>query len=351
MSLIYKALSQAGGGRQYMQGADPPPLPAHTPRQRLSLSKWPWIVLAVVAGIWLVYVFRDRSATAVENSVSVRTQSLASSRQEQGPDFSANSSSAPDNSRSAPDLLPQKKLTNAVTTEADQPVPTRPAVALVEVPEQKMADSQPTLAENEAPAYAALKTSVAGKQDASVHASSAVPASKSAVPASKVATVAQTEPRKLPENPIVIIKQNQGKPSGQHTTPLTETRQAAMTRLTREVNMAMASGDNEKMESSLAEIANLTGPDSPYLLKLQAYWHLTRSEHENSPRELAQAEELLARVLTQVPDDLDAGLNMAIVEIREQNYTGARQRLETLVMKYSEDDRARHILRTIPSRF
>jgi len=157
------------------------------------------------------------------------------------------------------------------------------------------------------------------------------------------------ESRKLSATPVEIAQEvRQEPPLQQQNAQEKETHQAAMKRLTREVHLAFAGNDVGKIQSKLDEIAQLTGPDSPYLLKLLAYWHLTRSE--NSPDEIAEVEALLTRVLVQMPDDLDAGLNMAIVEIRKQRYAEARQRLETLVMKYSDDDRARRLLRNIPAR-
>jgi len=65
------------------------------------------------------------------------------------------------------------------------------------------------------------------------------------------------------------------------------------------------------------------------VLKLRAYWFMRQGDYD-------KAAELLSRVLKENKDDLEAGVNMAIIEIRANEITKAKKRLARLRDIYQE---------------
>jgi predicted Zn-dependent protease len=81
----------------------------------------------------------------------------------------------------------------------------------------------------------------------------------------------------------------------------------------------------------------IKGQDNNYVLKLKAVWHIRNQEYED-------AANLLRTVLSRNGLDLEAGLNMAIVEINTGKEQSAYRRLENLQKSYPDSIRLAEIL-------
>jgi hypothetical protein len=88
--------------------------------------------------------------------------------------------------------------------------------------------------------------------------------------------------------------------------------------------------DADATKLLLAQLGQLKGPRSPYVLNLTAYWCLKREDY-------AAAGELLQQVLDLRQNDLEAGYNMALVEIHTQRSLDAYQRLTRLREIYPDN--------------
>lgn len=107
-------------------------------------------------------------------------------------------------------------------------------------------------------------------------------------------------------------------------------RQARITRLVARIYARMDRGDKEEVQKLMDELAALKGPQNGYVLKLRAYWHLNNEEYSS-------AMSLLEIVLARDGDDLEAGINMAIAEMKTYQYQAARERLMRLRKTYPDN--------------
>ena len=132
-------------------------------------------------------------------------------------------------------------------------------------------------------------------------------------------------PAETPRNdPRPIPKISTGKAFGNEPDPAYN-RQAehakhhiTATRLADRLLGAIALGDEARSAELLNQLAKIKGEDHPFVQKLAAYAHI---RHGN----LEAARGLLVMVLANQPDDLEAGLNMAVVDIRGGRHDQARQ--------------------------
>jgi len=79
----------------------------------------------------------------------------------------------------------------------------------------------------------------------------------------------------------------------------------------------------EDAKTLIDRLTQFKGEESPYLLKLRAVWHMREGDY-------ASAAFLLTSVLEKEKDDLEAGINMAIIEIKTHRMDEARKRLAAL---------------------
>lgn len=98
---------------------------------------------------------------------------------------------------------------------------------------------------------------------------------------------------------------------------------AKVGRLVSRIEKSMKEGDLDDAKALIDQLTQFKGEGSPYLLKLRAVWHMRQ-------RDYASAASLLTRVLEKEKDDLEAGINMAIVEIKTHRLDEARKRLAGL---------------------
>jgi hypothetical protein len=98
---------------------------------------------------------------------------------------------------------------------------------------------------------------------------------------------------------------------------------ARVGRMVSKIEESMTAGDMDHAKVLIDQLADLKGEESPYLLKLRAVWHMRQ-------RDYTSAASLLTRVLEKQEDDLEAGINMAIIELQTHRGEEARERLARL---------------------
>ncbi len=81
--------------------------------------------------------------------------------------------------------------------------------------------------------------------------------------------------------------------------------------------------DDSKIDKLINRLESLKGKNNNYVLKLKAFWLLKQADYKN-------AEPLLAKVLAKDENDIEAGLNMALIEIKTSRIEKAQQRLAKL---------------------
>jgi len=112
---------------------------------------------------------------------------------------------------------------------------------------------------------------------------------------------------------------------------------AKIGRLVSNLKKAISIGDRTRAEALIDELSLLKGEGNHYVLKLRAYWSMRQGDYD-------KAAELLSRVLKENGDDLEAGVNMAIIEIRANEITKAKKRLARLRDIYQENSLVRDLL-------
>ena len=105
---------------------------------------------------------------------------------------------------------------------------------------------------------------------------------------------------------------------------------AGISRLVSKLKKSMASADRGSTQNLFNKLSEIKGKDSNYVLKLKAFWHIGKKEY-------APADMLLKQVLTSNKDDLEAGINMAVVEIKTGRVQQAKDRLVKLRKIYPEN--------------
>jgi len=113
-----------------------------------------------------------------------------------------------------------------------------------------------------------------------------------------------------------------------------------MVRLVTSLRSALNRGEEKKTETLLSELTRIKGDDDPYVMKMKAYWHIRREEY-------AAAESLLQRCLAANDRDVEADLNMAVVESRTGKMEAARSRISRLAARYPNDMRIQNLRQTL----
>jgi hypothetical protein len=108
-------------------------------------------------------------------------------------------------------------------------------------------------------------------------------------------------------------------------------------KLVKQINASVTAGSGHQTETLLRELAGLKGANDPYVLKLRAFWHVHTQAY-------SAASLLLKRVLASNPADLEANINMAVVEIHTERQAQAKRRLYQLKERYPDDTRVSELL-------
>lgn len=122
------------------------------------------------------------------------------------------------------------------------------------------------------------------------------------------------------------------------TRPRVDTsRVVRVSRLTKRVQEAIRQGDEEAIRTGLDELIEIRGENDRFTLKMRAYWAIQEGR-------LDDAEAYLHRVLDQRGDDVEAGVNLAIVEARQGRVDDARQRAFKLRQRHPNEHRVQTLL-------
>ncbi len=105
---------------------------------------------------------------------------------------------------------------------------------------------------------------------------------------------------------------------------------ARIARLVSKVQAAMFANDGPRVKELLGQLSSLKGKEDPYVIKLKAYWYLVRGDYQS-------AMPLLSSFLQTHENDLEAGINMAIIEIKTRRFNEARTRLKRLRDIYQDN--------------
>jgi predicted Zn-dependent protease len=117
-------------------------------------------------------------------------------------------------------------------------------------------------------------------------------------------------------------------------------KQARITRLIARIHFSIDHGDNVRTLSLMNELANLKGSDNDYVLKLKAYWHMRNEKY-------GSAVTLLNEILARDANDLEAGINMAVAEMKTHQYQAARERLVNLRRVYPDNSLIQELLQRL----
>lgn len=107
-------------------------------------------------------------------------------------------------------------------------------------------------------------------------------------------------------------------------------RSSETNRLVNKIRSCMATADCRQIDHLFDQLQSWKGANDPYVLKLKGYWYLQQEQFES-------AAGLLQKVLVQDENDLEAGVNMAIAEIRLNRWQQAKQRLARLREVYPDN--------------
>jgi len=107
-------------------------------------------------------------------------------------------------------------------------------------------------------------------------------------------------------------------------------RSIKISRLVDRIHKYIEAGNIGLTENLLRELETLKGKDNTYVLKLRAFWCLERNDYQS-------ARSFLKKVLDKNKRDLEAGMNMAIVEIKTKRFQQAEGRLKGLIENYPEN--------------
>jgi tetratricopeptide (TPR) repeat protein len=97
--------------------------------------------------------------------------------------------------------------------------------------------------------------------------------------------------------------------------------------IVKKIQISFIEGDMKNAENLLEQLAAIKGEDSIYVMKLRAFFCLHTGKNRS-------AVSLLKKVLARNADDAEAGINMAILEIRLKEYSQAKLRLTRLKSIY-----------------
>ena len=100
--------------------------------------------------------------------------------------------------------------------------------------------------------------------------------------------------------------------------------------LVSEAKRSLLSGNDSRTESLLKALSACKGQDDAYVMKLRAFWHLKQEKYES-------AKSLLDLLLMMDENDLEVGINMAVLEIKTNQLDRAQKRLEKLRQRYADN--------------
>ena len=114
-----------------------------------------------------------------------------------------------------------------------------------------------------------------------------------------------------------------------------------VSKLANRISSAIQADDVQQTDALLAKLAKMKGADNLFVLKLKAYSFIRQNR-------LEEAHALLSNVLAHNAMDREAGLNMAVIDIKAGRLENAQRRLVQLQELYPEDGHIALYLRQLP---
>lgn len=149
---------------------------------------------------------------------------------------------------------------------------------------------------------------------------------------------ATVDKRLLPERPIKPKETKKEEDKHIHLDNVEKSAKTAS--LVAKIQRSMSTGRSDQIEDLIGQLALLKGEDNSYVLKLKAFWCLKQHDYES-------AASLLNMVLKRYENDLEAGINMAILEIKTDQLAEARKRLARLREVYPENTLIPELIRKL----
>jgi len=115
---------------------------------------------------------------------------------------------------------------------------------------------------------------------------------------------------------------------------------AKICRLLLETQKSLLSENDSRTESLLNELSSYKGQDDDCVMRFRAFWHLKRGRYDT-------AESLLDLLLQKDGNDLESGINMAVLEIKTNRLDRAQERLERLRRIYADNTQIASLLTKI----
>ena len=115
-----------------------------------------------------------------------------------------------------------------------------------------------------------------------------------------------------------------------------------ISRLVADIQRSMHDPDHSRTHQLLEQLAVVKGRNDPFVMKLQSYCYTRQGD-------IRRATAVLQEVLRRWPNDLEAGINMAILDIKAGRIRRADERLSRLREIYPEDTRIAELMEKLKS--
>jgi tetratricopeptide (TPR) repeat protein len=127
------------------------------------------------------------------------------------------------------------------------------------------------------------------------------------------------------------VKQPSPPPSKHMETTAVHTvdRSAQMSLLAARLQQAVRGGDEKEVKTLLEKLESLKGK-SDYVMRLKAFWYLKEGKY-------TMARSLLQQLINKNENDLETGINMAVLDIKTNRVEAARKRLRKLRRLHEEN--------------
>ena len=150
-----------------------------------------------------------------------------------------------------------------------------------------------------------------------------------------------TKKKPLKEMPEEIQSSEEAKKeSDKHLHLVKVEKNAQIASLVKKIQKSMSTGSNTQTEKLLDQLTRLKGKKDSYVLKLRAFYHIRQCNYN-------LAASLLNKVLKKNKNDLEAGVNMAILEIKTGQLTEAKNRLYRLSDIYPYNTRIPELIQKL----
>ncbi|MBW2095139.1 MAG: tetratricopeptide repeat protein [Deltaproteobacteria bacterium] len=107
-------------------------------------------------------------------------------------------------------------------------------------------------------------------------------------------------------------------------------RSAQIGLLVARLQQAMRAGNGGEVKGLLERLENLKGKRSDYVMRLKAFWYLKEGKYD-------VARSFLQQLINKNENDLEAGINMAVLDIKTNHVEAARKRLRKMRKLHEEN--------------